>query len=433
VPGGRIVPVELKDDRVVLSIEGPDNTLRKDRTRSSVEMTVKRDPANAAAMFEVAGTRFLLRQGEWSSWIRVKFPIIPGLKTAAGMFRVYGKKLQPEFQVYVSPVNIDPYEPELPISTPPSFSRELASAAGPYYTQGIAEDTAALRQGVFNREEYRRQSRLVATDHFAIFHRALDEFRGGVLFFHFLGVDQDSHMLWGKYDGELLETYKRVDAELGKVMGQAGDATVMVISDHGFSTFDRAVNVNTWLYNEGFLALDRPESLGEGEMFAHVDWQRTQAYALGLNGIYLNLQGREKNGSVKPGAEAAEVLETIARRLETLRDPVNGRLVAAAVYRAHKVYHGAALASAPDLIAGWSAGYRSSWQSALGTVSKALIEDNLDEWRGDHCIAANIVPGVFISNRKSRVEAPALADLTVTLLAEFGIPPDRDMEGRPVF
>ncbi|MGE5647601.1 MAG: alkaline phosphatase family protein [Acidobacteriota bacterium] len=433
VAGGRIVPVELKDDHVTLVVEGPENTLRKDRARSTVTVEVRRDPSNPAAIFESGGERFILREGEWSKWVRARFPIIPGLKTAAGMFRIYAKKFHPDFQVYVSPVNIDPSDPDLPISTPPSFSRELAEAVGPYYTQGIAEDTAALRQGALNREEYRQQSRLVAREHFAVFHRAFDQMRSGVLFFHFLGVDQDSHMLWGKYEDELLRTYKLVDDELGRVMAKAGDATIMVISDHGFSTFDRAVNVNTWLYNEGFLALDRPESIGEGEMFAHVDWSRTQAYALGLNSIYLNLAGREKYGIVKPGREADEIVETIAKRLEELRDPANGAAVTAKVYRASQVYHGEAAAGAPELIVGWAAGYRSSWQSALGTVTRDMVEDNKDEWRGDHCIAAELVPGVFISNRKSKVDAPRLADLTVTLLAEFGIPPAPGMEGKPVF
>ncbi|HVX66969.1 MAG TPA: alkaline phosphatase family protein [Bryobacteraceae bacterium] len=432
VAGGRIVPVVLQGDRVTLTIEGPENTLRRDRARSTLLMTVARDPSQPAARFEIDGKRFLLRQGEWSGWIQVRFPIIPGLKSAAGMFRVFARQLQPEFDVYVSPVNIDPSEPELPISTPPSYSRSLAAAIGPFYTQGIAEDTAALRQGVLSREQYREQTRLVAGEQFALLHHALQEFSSGVLFFHFLGIDQDSHMLWGKHEDELLETYRRVDVEVGRVLERAGDATVMVISDHGFSTFDRAVNVNTWLYNEGFLALDSPDSIGAGEMFAHVDWSRTQAYALGLNGLYLNLAGREKNGIVKP-ADAPALIETIARRLEELRDPANGRVVAANVYRASAVYHGAAVRSAPDLILGWAAGYRASWQSALGVVAKDLVSDNQDEWRGDHCIAAELVPGVFLSNRRSRIPNPRLADLTVTLLREFGIPRPAEMEGRPIY
>src|SRR5438046_5844628 len=83
----------------------------------------------------------------------------------------------------------------------------------------------------------------------------LAAFRSGLLFIHFLGIDHDSHVLWGKYDDELLTTYQRVDAEVGRVMEKAEGALLLVISDHGFSRFDRAVNVNAWLVREGFLAL----------------------------------------------------------------------------------------------------------------------------------------------------------------------------------
>ena len=432
VPGGRIVRVTVQDNRVPLVIEGPENTMRKDHQRSSVTMTVRRDPQHAAALFEVDGQRLLLREGEWSGWIRVRFPVVPLLKSAAGMFRIYARRLNPEFQLYVSPVNIDPYSPELPISTPASYSRELADAVGPFYTQGISEDTAALRSGVLSREEYRRQSAEVGREHFALLDRALDRMQGGVLFFHYLGIDQDSHMLWGKYETELLETYKRVDAEIGRVLARSHDATVMVISDHGFSSFDRAVNLNTWLWREGFLTLDDPANAGDEEMFAHVDWPHTQAYALGLNAVYINLRGREKNGSVEPG-EANRVVDEIARRLSEFRDPKDGRAVTAAVYKAREVYHGEAVASAPDLVVGWAAGFRASWRTALGAVPKALIEDNKDEWRGDHCIAAHLVPGVFLSTRKSRVPDPRLEDLTSTLLAEFGIARSPGMTGRVIF
>ena len=291
VPGGRVVAVTVQQDRAALVIEGPENTLRKDHAYSTVTMTVRRDPQTPVALFEVDGQRFILREGEWSGWIRVRFPIVPLLKTAAGMFRVYAKQLNPVFRVYVSPVNLDPFAPELPISTPPTYSRDLASAIGPFYTQGIAEDTAALRSGVLTRDEYRRQSRSVDEEQFRMLESALGRFEGGVLFIHFLGVDQDSHMLWGAYESELLETYKRFDAETGRMMRAAPDATLLVISDHGFAAFDRAVNLNTWLYREGFLALDDPSSLGQGEMFAHVDWSRTQAYGLGLNSLYRERRG----------------------------------------------------------------------------------------------------------------------------------------------
>jgi len=432
VAGGRVVPVTLEHDHASLIIEGPENTLRKDHARSSVTMTVRRDPENPVALFEVDGRKFILRQGEWSGWIRVRFPIVPGLKSAAGMFRVFATKLNPEFRIYVSPVNLDPAEPELPISTPASYSAELAGAIGPFYTQGIAEDTAALRAGALTREQYLQQSRSVGDEQFRMLEYALRRFQRGVLFIHFLGVDQDSHVLWGDHEDLLLKTYQRVDTEVGRVMRAAPDATLLVISDHGFASFRRAVNLNTWLYHEGFLALDNPANLEQGEMFAHVDWSRTQAYGLGLNGLYLNLAGRERNGIVQAG-ERARLVDEIATRLEDLRDPLNGQRVVARAYRAREVYHGPAVDSAPDIIVGWADGYRSSWQTALGAMSVKTIDDNIDEWRGDHCIAAELVPATFLSNRKSRLNDIWLGDLTVTLLHEFGVSPAAGMRGRAVF
>ncbi len=431
-PGGRIVPVTLERDRVSLVIAGPDNTLRKDRAPTSVVMNVQRDPANPAALFEAGGQRFILRQGEWSGWIRVKFPVLPGIKSAAGMFRVYAKELHPRFRLYVSPVNIDPASPELPVSTPPGYSAEIAAAIGPFYTQGIAEDTAALREGVLTREEYRAQSRAVGDEQFRMLHYALDRFQGGVLFLHYLGIDQDSHVLWGAHEDELLETYRRVDAEVGRVMRAAPGATLLVISDHGFASFRRAVNLNTWLFREGLLALDSPLNLGRGEMFAHVEWSRTRAYSLGLNALYINVAGRERYGIVPP-QERDELAARIAQKLEALRDPANGGRVVASAYLARKVYHGAAVDSAPDVIVGWADGYRSSWQTALGAVPPGVIEDNRDEWRGDHCIDARLVPGVFLSNRKSGRRGIWLGDITATLLHEFGVRPAEGMRGRAVF
>ena len=432
VAGGRIVPVTVEHNRVALVIEGPENTLRKDRARSSVTMHVQRDPDNPVAQFEVDGQRFILKQGEWSGWIRVRFPIVPVLKSAAGMFRIYARKLNPEFRVYVSPVNLDPGAPELPISTPSGYSRELAGAIGPFYTQGIAEDTAALRQGALTREEYLEQSRTVDEEQFRMLEYALGRFRRGVLFIHILGVDQDSHVLWGAHEDLLLKTYQRVDAEVGRVMRAVPDATLLVISDHGFASFNRAVNLNTWLYHEGYLALDNPANVGEGEMFAHVDWSKTRAYGLGLNGLYVNLAGRERNGIVQPGERDA-LVDEIAERLDALRDPIGGQRVVARAYKTRDVYHGAALSSAPEIVVGWADGYRSSWQTALGALSRAVFEDNKDEWRGDHCIAAELVPATFISNRKSKLNEIWLGDLTVTLLHEFAVRPAEGMRGRAIF
>lgn len=432
VAGGEIVPIYVQNNQVSLVVGGPINTLRKDQARSTVTITMRRDPDHPVAMFEVEGQQFILRQGEWSNWIHVQFPILPGIKTAAGMFRVYAKKLNPECEIYVSPVNIDPTSPELPISTPASFSHDLAKAIGSYYTQGIAEDTAAYRAHVLTRQEYEHQANFVSQDEFRMMNYELNRFHRGILFLHFSTVDTNSHMLWGKYDADLLKTYQALDGELGYLMRKAPDATIIVMSDHGFNDFNRAVNLNTWLYQNGFLALDDPKNLGAPGMLAHVDWKHTQAYSLGINSLYLNLAGRERNGIVPP-AMRDQVSDRIIQRLEKLRDPSDAASVVYKVYRTDRIYHGSQAHLAPDMVVGWAKGYRSSWETALGEIPATLITDNDDAWRADHCIAASLVPGVFISNRKSKLDHPWLADVPVTLLHEFGIKAPPSMGGHSIF
>jgi predicted AlkP superfamily phosphohydrolase/phosphomutase len=432
VPGGVMVPVVVENHRAELRVEGPSNSLRKDHTRTAVTLTVNIDPLEPVARFSLGDMQFILKQGEWSPWIRAAFPLIPGFKDAAGMIRIYAKELKPFLQIYVSPINIDPAHPELPISSPEPYSKELNEAIGPFYTQGMAEDTAALRQGVFNRDEYLVQSRLVASEHLKLLSHGLQNFKEGLLFFHFFGIDQNSHMMWGKFDQPLLETYKMVDHAVGEVMGTAGDPTIIVMSDHGFSTFDRAVHLNSLLMKEGFLSLDLPQNTGSDELFVHVDWSRTEAYALGLNALYLNLVGRERNGIVDPG-DRDIVLKKIAERLLAYRDPKNGNKVIDTVYFPREHYHGSMVESAPDLLIGYSEGYRASWQTALGAIPGVVVEDNTEAWVADHCIAAHFVPGVLISNRKSRLEDPRLEDLTVSLLNEFRVGKPEGATGRVIY
>jgi len=431
VTGGHIVDVQLQGYRAVLSIEGPVNMLRKERPRSSVPLIVNIDPIEPVARVESGEEIIVLREGEWSGWLRAQFPLIPGVKTA-GMFRVYLQKVRPYFRLYLSPINIDPAAPELPISTPDSYSAELAAAVGPFYTQGIAEDTSALRAGVFEREEFLTQSRQVQSDSLRAFRYELDRFHGGLLFFYFSSVDQNSHILWGKYDQELLGTYQAIDDAVGAAMEKIDDGNLVVLSDHGFSSFDRAVHLNTWLQRQGFLALDDPSNMGDQELFAHVDWSRTQAYAFGLNGLYLNLAGREHGGIVSP-SDSGAVMKKLTDQLRSFRDPKTGQAVVDTVYVPRDVFHGGALEYAPDLIIGFRPGYRASWQTALGAIPKLTIEDNTEAWIADHCVAAKYVPGVLFSNRKSRVAEPQLVDLTATILKEFSIRPAASMIGQAIF
>jgi predicted AlkP superfamily phosphohydrolase/phosphomutase len=273
---------------------------------------------------------------------------------------------------------------------------------------------------------------MVAAEHLNILDNALDGFEGGLLFFHFFGVDQNSHMMWGRFEKPLLDTYRMVDGALGRVRRKFPDATIIVMSDHGFSSFDRSVHLNSLLRQEGFLNLDDPANAGADELFAHVAWQNTQAYALGLNALYLNLSGREQKGVVPP-TDRDRILKKIVERLLAFRDPENDRRVVETVYFPREHFRGSLSGSPPDLVVGYAAGYRASWQTALGAVPATVVEENREAWIGDHCIAAHLVPGVLISNRKNKIVGPELKDLTSTLLNEFDVSPAEKSAGRILF
>jgi predicted AlkP superfamily phosphohydrolase/phosphomutase len=304
---------------------------------------------------------------------------------------------------------------------------------GPYYTQGIAEDTSAYRAGVFTKDEFLMQSRKVLADSLRMFRYELDRFSSGLLFYYFSSVDQNAHMLWGRYDNDLLEIYKAMDQAIGEAMQKAGaDTRLVVMSDHGFARFDRAVHLNTFLMQNGFLTLDDPKNVGDAEVFAHVDWTRTVAYAVGLNGVYISVEGRE-NGGIVPPADKQAIAEKVAARLKEFKDPATGENVVDEVYFPETSFKGRNLKYSPDLFVGFRRGFRASWQTALGAVPKLTVEDNTQAWIGDHCMASNQVPGVILSNRKIKLGAPQLVDITATVLNEFGVSKPAAMIGQSVF
>jgi predicted AlkP superfamily phosphohydrolase/phosphomutase len=425
VPGGRIVKVRGENGRFILPVEGPPNSLRKDLRFASVNLVVEIDPEHKAARVSMGDSVAIVNEGEWSDWMSADFPLLGWLAGSRGMFRVYAKELHPRLKMYASPVNIDPRSPELPISAPTSYSRQVAGDIGPFYTQGIAEDTSAFRQGVLTMQEFLGQSDLVQADELKLLRYSLAHFREGLLFFYFSSIDQNSHMLWGKHEPELLAVYRAIDSAIGEVAGRFPDADIIVMSDHGFNSFDRSVNLNTWLWQQGFLALQGPPE-GEDETFGNVDWSRTQAYAMGLNGLYLNIAGREKFGILHRGAESEAVMRKLAEELVRFRDPKDGSQVVEVVSPTHVEF-------GPDLIVGYGRTFRGSWQTALGGVPRSVLEENTDAWLGDHCINPDDVPGVLLSNRVLRAATPGLKDLTVTILGLFGAGPGAGMSGRSVF
>lgn len=198
---------------------------------------------------------------------------------------------------------------------------------------------------------------------------------------------------------------------------------------HGFGSFRRGLHINAWLRQEGLLAL-RPDAdpANTGEMGSSVDWSRTQAYAIGIGSIYLNLRGREARGVLPPG-DAPDLTRRIAERLTGLRDPANGTVAVRGVATAAETYHGAYAAEAPDLVVRFAEGYRASWATALGGIPADLFEDNVKKWSGDHIVDPDLVPGVLLMSQPFAGAQARLVDLAPTVLSALGVQRGAAMEG----
>ncbi len=446
--GGEIKQVTPEDHIIHAVLTGPTNTFRKERPRATAEFAVYIDPENPLAKIRVGEEEVLLQQGEWSDWVRVEFPLIPYFQSVTGICRFYLQQVRPDFQLYVSPMNLDPASAALPISSPPEFASRIAEAVGPYYTQGMPEDTKALTDGIFRDQDFLRQAEVVFRERRRMYEYFLERFASGVLFFYFSSLDQISHVMWRTMDPDhpahdpvadaprrdaIAKVYRQMDTLLGKTLKKMGDDTaVLVLSDHGFAPWYRAFHLNTWLKDQGYLVLRDPGLQGETAFLTNVDWSRTRAYGLGINALYLNLLGRESTGIV-PFSEREALEEEIANGLLAYRDPENRRPVIARVYKSSEIFSGSALHLAPDLIVGFHRGYRNSNESSTGRVPRDVLVDNLDKWSGDHCMAADQVPGILLSNRKLQATEPQLVDLAPSILAEFGIRSNSSLEGRPVW
>jgi predicted AlkP superfamily phosphohydrolase/phosphomutase len=308
----------------------------------------------------------------------------------------------------------------------------------------MPHDTKALSNGVLDDHEFLQQASLVFDEHSRMFDFELSRFKRGFLFLYTDRVDQVAHMFWramdphhpiaiaGRYTEVIEQTYRDMDGLVAKALKRLdGDTTLLVMSDHGFAPFYRAFNLNTWLRQSGYLAIDDKGRAGATPL-EEINWDASRAYGIGLQGLYLNLREREKFGTVRKG-DSDRLLDEIAARLLEVRDPRNGQPVVHRVYKSRETFRGAAMGQAPDMVIGFARGYRIAWDSVLGKDTGQLLADNTDKWSGDHSMAADLVPGVLLSNRRLGAPSPSLADLGPTILEMFGAPRAVGMEGRSIF
>lgn len=444
--GGERRHVTVEQGVIRTSLTGPDSPLRAEAKALEVPFEISAiDPAKKTCLLTIGRKKFELREREYSPWIKLDFKAGFGV-AVRGIARFYVTSMQPDFKLYVTPINIDPGKPALPISWPRIYSIYLSKLLGDFATLGLAEDTWALNEGVIDEQAFLQQ----ALDHHAErelqFFNALEKSRDGAVVCVFDGTDRLQHMFFRYLDSKhpanrgrdtvkfrdtILHMYQRADEMIGRVQRQLGPRDhFMVISDHGFQSFRRGINLNSWLHQQGLLHFEPGKAAG-GDWFANVDWSRTKAYALGLSGLFINQRGREAHGIVEPGAETAAVKRQIAEGLTGLHDPEADEASINDVFDPAVVHSdGPYGGNGPDLIIGYNRGYRASWEGAVGRVTDEVFIDNTKAWSGDHCIDPRLVPGVLFSNWRMPEDQPQIQDLAPTILSMFGVGKPAHMTGR---
>ncbi len=433
----------LGDGRFSGKIKGPGHPFRKGNPPLEIPFTLALDREAQRVEIAVGKEKVTLEKNRLSRWVKLEFKA--GLVTVAGIAQWVLEDTAP-LKLYLSPINIDPEKPSMPVSHPKIFSVYLAKLLGSFATLGMAEDTWSLNERVLSEGNFVDQVYRTQEERERIFFNTLGKVREGLIVQVFETTDRIQHMFWRylpdsgspaerpsrepRVTASILESYRAMDAFLEKLFARMRpDDLLMIVSDHGFSAFNRGFHLNSWLHREGYLVL-KDGKKESGKWYADVDWSRSRAYGQGLNGIFLNVKGRESQGIVEPGAEAEKLKKEIKEKLMQVADPRSGKKAVRKAYAREEVYRGPYTVNAPDVVVGYEAGYRVSWESAVNYVGQELFSDNTRMWSGDHAFTRDQVPGIFFCNRKMKEKDPGLVDISPTVLSAFGIDKPGFVDGR---
>jgi len=339
-----------------------------------------------------------LTHGIWSPFIEVSFKVGFGI-SVKGITRAILTNTEPAPKLYFLPLQIHPLHSAWRYGTPKSFLKDLWKSCGPFLTLGWPQDTSGLEEGCITDEQFLELCDQILEGREDVFFHLLDKFKEGILACVFDSLDRIQHMFWKDRQDVIEEWYIKLDALLGRIEERVQakklkDVTLLIVSDHGFQNFNYKVYLNRWLVNQGYLT---PAAGKETGSLKEVDWSKSKVYAVGLNSIYLNLQGREGQGIVSPD-QKGEVVEAVRQALSQWVGP-DGNRVIQKVYTQEEAFQGSLAEYGPDLVIGYAPSYRASAETGLGEWKKEDIEPNHDRWGADHCMDASVVPGVLFSNQ----------------------------------
>lgn len=339
-----------------------------------------------------------LRLGKWSDIIELRF-------RAGMLFNVHAitrlilTSLQGAVRVYALPLQIHPMHSIWHYAASGSFAKKLWKDVGAYLTLGWPQDTTGLEEGCISDAQFLDLCQMIFDKRIQILFYLMKDFREGVLASIFDDLDRIQHMFFHNRKDVVHDWYKRLDRFVGDATQQAdqwkGKHRYLILSDHGFSDFRNKVHLNRWLLENSYLSMKNG-----GDDLSGVDWTRTKAYAVGLNSIYLNVAGREGQGVVTSD-ELETLLNEIKMKLLAWKDSDQGSIIKKIRFK-HETYSGPYTRFGPDLIVGYAPGYRASAETGLGKVPAVALEPNHDHWGADHCMDADVVPGVIFANRDLR-------------------------------
>jgi len=437
--GGMVIKLPKNGNPIKTTIPGPASPL--DGKPIELDMEIRR--SNGTAEVTVGHETLRLKEREYSPWVRLTYKAATNVKMT-GIARFYVTQMNGDFGLYVTPIHIDPDKPVMPVSSPAIYSTYLSKLMGPFGTLGLAEDTWAVNERVLDEEGFLKQAYLYYEERRKMWFHSLDKLRKGMVCCVFDISDRLQHICFRyldenhpanegkdttKYKDALYDMYRNMDKLVGETLEYEDDKTaIFVISDHGFKTFQRGVNLNSWLRDNGYLTLKK-NATGDGEYLRDVDFEKTRAYAIGLGGIYINVKGREHHGTVD-NSERQTLKDELRQKLLAIVDSKNGSSAISGITDTAHDFKGPYRNEGPDLLVGFAEGYRVSWDCARGVVTPDVFEDNVKSWSGDHCMDPRIVPGILFSNLDIKDEKPSLMDVAPTVLDLFGIDPPEHMVGK---
>jgi predicted AlkP superfamily phosphohydrolase/phosphomutase len=384
-------------NRFTASVPGP-QTQGREGPRT-ISLSIKLDVIDQkSARLTIDNQRLDLYLGKWSDIVELQFKVGMLFKVHA-ITRFIATRLDDIIRVYVLPLQIHPLHSPWHYASSASLSKKLWKEVGPYLTLGWPQDTTGLEDGCIDDEQFLELCQSIFNRRIQILAHFMKDFREGVLASIFDDLDRVQHMFFHNRMDVVQDWYKRLDDFVGgisaQVDGWSGKYRYLILSDHGFSDFRKKVHLNRWLLDNGYLFMKNG-----GDDLGGVDWSKTVAYAVGLNSIYLNVMGREGQGIVS-AAELESLLIKIKSKLLDWKDADQVPIIPK-VRLKHEIYSGPYTRFGPDLVVGYASGFRASAETGLGKIPADSLEPNTDHWGADHCMDADIVPGVIFANRDLR-------------------------------